>query len=101
MGLLTQRQRLLVRRMSPIVINENFLDSSSDQEQGSYEEENKPIEKEFLQQAVKKIARSKDKTDQRFVDLFRTSQAQFYRITMKKFRDIDEEEMGVDPQIDY
>ena len=34
--------------MSPIVINQNFLGSSSEQEVGNYEEENKPIEKEFL-----------------------------------------------------
>ena len=76
MGMLTPSQRLIVREMSHIVINEDK--SSTEQEPSSYDEETKPIERKILQNAVKKVARSKDKTDMRFVDLFRTSQAWMY-----------------------
>ena len=62
--------------MSHIVINEDK--SSTEQDPSSYDEERKPIERKFLQNAVKKVARSKDKTDMRFIDLFRTSQAWRY-----------------------
>ena len=71
MGILTPSQRLLVKKMSHIVINED--QSSTEQEPSSYDEETKPIEQVFLQKAVEKVARSKDKTDKRFIDLYRTS----------------------------
>ena len=76
MGMLTPSQRLLVKEMKNIVINED--QSSSEQEPSSYDEERKPIERKFLQNAVKKVARSKKKTDMRFIDLFRTGQAWQY-----------------------
>ena len=76
MGMLTPSQRLIVREMSHIVINEDK--SSTEQEPSSYDEERKPIEGKFLQSAVKKVTRSKDKTDMQFIDLFRTSQAWRY-----------------------
>ena len=56
MGILTPNQRLLVRKMSHIVVNKD--ESSSEQEPSSYDEETKPIEQVFLQKAVKKVARS-------------------------------------------
>ena len=90
MGILTPSQRLLVRKMSHIVINEN--QSSTEQEPSSFDEESKPIEKVFLQKAVKKLARSKDKTDMRFIDLYRTSQAWRYGANFKDFRDLKVEE---------
>ena len=46
MGILTPSQRLLVRNMSHIVINED--QSSTEKEPSSYDEETKPIEREFL-----------------------------------------------------
>ena len=70
MGILTPRQRLLVRKMSHIVIHED--QSSTEQEPNNYDEESKPIERVFLKKAVKKIAGSKDKTDKRFIDLYLT-----------------------------
>ena len=71
MGILTPSQRILVRKMSHLVINED--QSSTEQEPSSYDEENKLIEQNFLQKAVKKVARSKDKTDEKFINLYRTS----------------------------
>ena len=56
MGILTPSQRLIVKKMSHIVINED--QSSTEQEPSSYDEETKPIEQKFLQKAVKKVARS-------------------------------------------
>ena len=84
MGILTPSQKLLVRKMSHIVINKD--QSSTEQEQSSYDEENKPIERNFLQKAVKKVARSKDKIDKRFIDMYRTSQARRYGVH-RDFRD--------------
>ena len=85
MGILTPSQRLLVRKMSQIVINED--QSSTEQDPSSYDEETKPIEQVFLQKAVEKVAKSKDKIDKRFIDLYRTSQAYRFGITYKDFRD--------------
>ena len=65
MGLLKPKQRLFVEKMSHIVINED--QSSTEKEPSSYDEESKPIEGKFLQKAVTKLARSKDKTDMRFI----------------------------------
>ena len=47
--------------MSHIVINEDK--SSTEKEPSSYDEESKPIERKFLQKAVTKLAKSKNKTD--------------------------------------
>ena len=90
MGILTPSQRLLVREMRHIVINEG--QSSTEQEPSSYDEENKPIERNFLQEAVLKIAKSKNKTDMRFIDLYRTSQAKRYGVISNDFRDIIHED---------
>ena len=76
--------------MSHVVINED--QSSTEQEPSSYDEETKPIEQVFLHKAIDKIARSKDKTDKRFIDLFRTSQAWQYGAVFKDFRDLKVEE---------
>ena len=76
--------------MSHIVINED--QSSTEQEPSSYEEENKPIEQIFLQKAVQKVARSKDKIDKRFIELYRTSQAYRYGVNHKDFRDFKVDE---------
>ena len=73
LAILTPSQRLLVKKMSHIVIHEDH--PSTEQEPSSYDEETKPIEQVFLQEAVLKVAGSKDKTDKRFMDIFRTSQA--------------------------
>ena len=61
---------------------------STEQEPSSYDEENKLIEQVFLQKAVDKVAQSKDKTDKRFIDIYRASQARRYGINHKDFRDI-------------
>ena len=66
--------------MSHVVLNEN--QSSTEQEPSSYDEETKPIEKAFLQKAVQKVAKSKDKIDKRFIDLYRTSQAWRYGVNI-------------------
>ena len=71
MGILTPSQRLLVKKMSHIIIHED--QSSTEQEPSSYDEESKPIEQVFLQKAILKVAKSKDKTDKRFIDIYRTS----------------------------
>ena len=90
MGILTPKQRLLVKKMSHIVINDD--QSSTEQEPSSYDEETKPIEKFFLQKAVEKVARSKDKIDKRFIDLYRTSQAFRYGVNLKDFKDLKVED---------
>ena len=86
MGVLTPSQRILVKKMSHIVIHED--QSSTEQEPSSYDEDSKPIERTFLQEAVFKVARSKDKTDMRFINLFRTSQAKRFGAISNDFRDI-------------
>ena len=85
MGILTPSQRLIVRKMSHIVINED--QSSTEQEPSSYDEESKPIEQVFLKRAVEKVAQSKDKTDKRFIDLYRTNQAYRFGVNYKDFKD--------------
>ena len=85
LGILTPSQRLIVRKMSHIIINED--QSSTEREPSSYDEETKPIEQKFLQKAVKKVARSKNKIDKQFIDLYRTSQAWRYGAIFKDFRD--------------
>ena len=81
--------------MSHVVINED--QSSTEQKPSSYDEETKPIEQVFLHKAIDKIARSKDKTDKRFIDIYRTSQARRYGVIYNDFRDFLVEE-GADSQ---
>ena len=85
LGVLKPSQRLFVKKMSHIVINED--QSSTEQEPSSYDEESKPIEQIFLQKAVEKIARSKEKNDKQFIDLYRTSQVWRYGVNYNDFRD--------------
>ena len=90
MGILTPRQRLLVKKMSHIVIHQDY--SSTEQEPSSYDEESKPIEQKFLEKAVYNIAQSEDKTDIRFINLYRTSQAWRFGANFKDFQDLKDEE---------
>ena len=90
MGILTPSQRLLVKKMSHIVINED--QSSTEQEPSSFDEESKPIEQVFLQKAVEKVAQSKDKIDKRFIAFYRTSQSWRYGVNYNDFRDFKVEE---------
>ena len=85
MGLLTPNQQLFAKQMSRIVINE---DESFSEAISSQEEDQSNLSHEFLLRAVNKMARSKNKTDQRFIDFFKTSQAWVYGAVFKDFRDL-------------
>ena len=70
MGLLTPNQKMFAKQLSQIVIDED----QSDSEPGRFEDhEESNLNHAFLLKAVKKMVRSKDKADKRFIDLYKTS----------------------------
>ena len=68
-GLLTRHQRLYVRRVSPIIINESSdpasaSDSDSDKDSVTFD---------AFKRSLKTMVKSKNKTDKRFIDMHRVS----------------------------
>ena len=59
-GLLTNKQRVFAEQMSRMVIEEDHSEPSSEQ---ASDTELKETERIFIEKAVRKMVRSKDKTD--------------------------------------
>ena len=91
MGLLTSRQRLFVQKMSHSVIKE---DHSDPPEQSSVDEDKRKTAQKFLLQNVRRMVRSRDKTDQRFINIYRTRQALVSGVSIgfKGFKEKDSED---------
>ena len=71
MGLLSSKQRLLVNRISQLVINETDLSSSSSEDEKANVNELNVLEMSHLETFGKKLFKSKKAIDQRLVNLFK------------------------------
>ena len=66
-GLLTRHQRLYVQKVSPLIIKESS-DSASASDNDT---DQNTVTFEAFQRSLKAMAKSKNKTDKRFIDLHR------------------------------
>ena len=69
-GLLTTKQRLFARQTSKVIVQESsdFLSNNS-----SDKEKDDLVSKVDLERSIKRLLRSRNITDQRFIDLHRIS----------------------------
>ena len=80
-GLLTNKQRVFAEKMSRMVIEEDHSELSAEQASDAESSNNlKETERIFVEKAVRKMVRSQDKTDQRFVNLHRTGRALTHKV---------------------
>ena len=84
LGLLSPKQRHFVRKISHVVMDEDY---SSPEEFSSENVNGSLVTQQFVKHYVKKIVTSKDKTDRRFVNMYRVRQAMRsgYNIGFKGF----------------
>ena len=68
LGLLTPNQRHFVRKISHVVMDEDY---SSPAEFSSEHVNGSPVTQQFVGHAVRKMVQSKDRTDRRFVNMYR------------------------------
>ena len=71
-GLLTTKQRLFARQTSKVIVQESS-DLLSNNSLSSDKEKDDLVSKVDLERSIKRLLRSRDITDQRFIDLYRIS----------------------------
>ena len=69
MGLLTPKQRLFVEKSSNLVVDQRTSDSGTSDSDG----EARLAVRKGVETATKRLIRSKDKTDRRFVNTYRVN----------------------------
>ena len=80
MGLLSSKQRILVNRLSQLVINDSQGSSSGTEGRKADGDELNVLELKHLEKFGKKMFKSKKAVDQRFVNLFKVHKAYQNRV---------------------
>ena len=75
MGVLSSKQRILINRLSQLVVNDSQGSSSGSEDRRGDGEELNVIELKHLETFGKQMFKSKKATDQRFVNLFKVHKA--------------------------